>query len=160
MLNFLLAFSAFGSEIVTNDLCGGSSKSSKPCHYVKKLNFHLDGGLYGKESFNVFSKYLSERVGEMNKTFSYLGVKADFKPFTGSAWVRRPKEKDSNIELTFLLTETDDKKFIIITFYTFSKGPFYIRTVQCPSNENNCVINKMRNFIDEVVIKSVTQDGN
>ncbi len=159
-LIFSLVFSAYGNEIFTNELCGSSSKKSRPCHYVKKLNFHLDGNLHGKELFHVLSLYLNKRVAEMNEMFSQLGVHAEYKPFTGSAWVRRPKEKDSNIELTFLLTETPDKEFIIITFYTFSKGPFYIRTSLCASKKNECVIAQMQSFIDEIVVKSIIQDGN
>jgi hypothetical protein len=60
----------------------------------------------------------------------------------------------------FLFTETSDKKFILITFYTFSQFTYYINTSQCLSNDNECVIGKVRSFIDEIVIKSVTQDGN
>lgn len=160
---FLICFlsvSAFGHEIYTNELCGGTSKNNKPCHYVKELNFHLEGSVYGNESFNVFSSYLDKRVAEINEVFNRSGVKAKFKPFTGSAWVLRPKEKDSNIEMTFLFSETPDKKFIMITFYSFSKWTFYINTGQCPLSDNDCVIENMRNVIDEIVIKSMDQDGN
>ncbi len=155
-----LSLSAFGNEIFTNELCGGSSKNNRPCHYVKNINFNLDNSLYGKESFSVVSKYLTERVGEMNKEFSHLGVKVNFKPSPGNAWRYRKKEKKSDVEIIFLFTETTDKKYMLITLYTFSQLTYYINTSQCPSNDNDCVIGRMRGFIDEIVIQSVTQDGN
>jgi hypothetical protein len=160
IFGFLLSLSTYGNEIFTNELCGGSSKNNRPCHYVKNINFHLDNSLYGKESFSVVSKYLTERVDEMNKEFSHLGVKVNFKPFPGNSWRYRKKEKKSHVEIMFLFTETTDKKFMLITFYTFSKFTYYINTSQCPSSNNDCMIGKMRGFIDEIVIKSVTQDGN
>ena len=158
-LIYFSSFSVFGSDISVNELCGGSSENSKPCHYVKDLNFHLDGDLYGKESFNIFSQYLDKRVEEINEYFYGYDIKAKHQPFTRSAWMLRPKEKDLNIEITFLFTETPDKKFILTTFYTFSRWTFYINTSQCPSGENDCVIDNMRSLIDDFVIKSVTQVG-
>jgi hypothetical protein len=93
-LIFSLVFSAYGNEIFTNELCGGSSKNNRPCHYVKKINFHIDNSLYGKELFSVVNKYLADRVGEMNKMFSHLDVKVNFKPFPGNSWRYRRKEKN------------------------------------------------------------------
>lgn len=149
-----------GDDLLSNELCGEALYGTRPCLYVKELNFHLDGSLYGDESFNSYDQYLRSRVAEMNKNFSHFGTKVNFKKFPENAWFGRPKENDSNIEVTFLLTESSDKKIILITFYTFSKGPFYIKTGQCPSNEKACVIEEMKKLIDGVVIKSMTQDGN
>lgn len=155
-----LSTTTFATELSSNELCGSSSRDANPCYYVNELNFHLDGNLYGKDSYQVFSRYLSNRVAEMDKMFLKFDVRAKFKPFSGGAWVRRPKEKDSNIELTFLIEETHDKQFITITFYTFSRGPFYIKTSQCPANEDPCVVEEMRNYIDAIVIPSIMQNVN
>lgn len=158
-LTFFSSLSAFGSEILFNEMCGATSESNKPCHYVKDLNFHLEGNLYGKESFNFYSQYLDKRVNEINEYFYSYDIQAQRRHFSRNAWMYRPKEKDSNIEITFLFTETPDKKFIITTFYTLSSSTFYISTSQCPSGENDCVVDNMRNLIDEFVIKSLAQVG-
>lgn len=157
---FISLAASAGDDLNSNELCGEAAGGKSPCFYLKELNFHLDGNLYGKESYKIFSQYLNDRVVELDKTLSGSGIKVKFKPFSGSGWVHRPKEKGSNIEITFLLEETTDKKFITITFYTFSKGPFYIKTSQCPSNESACVVEEMRKFIDLIVVKSIIKNEN
>lgn len=159
IIGFIYAVPVFGSDLYSNELCGVSSSKQRPCHYVKELNFHLDSNLAEEESFNTYSNYLIGRVAEMNNTFSSFNVNVKFKPSPKGAWFSKPKEKDSNIELTFLLSETIDKKFIIITFYSFSRGPFYIKTSQCSSSENDCVIKEIGKLIDEIVVKSITHNG-
>lgn len=159
-LIFSLVFSAYGNEIFTNELCGVSSSKNRPCNYVKELNFYFDGNLYGSENYAIYSKYLDNKIIEMNNLFSKLKVKVKLKPFPRGAWFNRPGKNGSNIELTFLFTETIDKNFIIINFYSFSKGPFNIVTNQCPSDDETCVIEAMEKIIDINVIKPMFDNGN
>lgn len=146
-------------DFISNELCGEALYGENPCAYVKDIGIHLDGNLLGSESFKVYSQYLSDRVVDMNEKFSDLNVKVKLKPFYNRIWFQQPKENSSNIEVTFLLTETPDKKFIIITFYTFSKGPFQISSYQCSASESNCVVEIMQKIIDEKIIKPITADG-
>lgn len=155
-----VSLNAVASDLYSNDLCGVSSSKNRPCNYVKDLNFYFDGNLYGSENYAIYSKYLDNKIIEMNNVFSKFNVKVKLKPFPKGAWFNRPGKNDSNIELTFLFTETIDKKFIIINFYSFSKGPFNIVTNQCPSDDETCVVKAMEEIIDKNVIKPMLDNGN
>lgn len=154
-----VSFCTLGSDLYSNELCGVSSSKERPCHYVSELNFHLDVELSESKKIDVYTKYLNDRVVELNNKFSAYDIKVKLKSSPKGAWFSKPKEKDSNIELTFLLTETADKKFIIITFYSFSRGPFYIKTNQCSSVESHCVMEEIKNTIDVNVIKPMLDNG-
>lgn len=146
-------------DFISNELCGEALYGSNPCAYVKEIDVYLNGNLVGSDSFKVYSQYLSNKVVDMNEKFSDLNVKGKLKPFYKRIWFQQPKEDSSNIEVTFLLTETPDKKFIIITFYTFSKGAFQIGSYQCPESESNCVVESMQKIIDEKIVKPITANG-
>ena len=152
-------YSVRGDDLVSDELCGEALYGENPCAYVKEIGVPLDGHLLRRELFNAYSQYLSDRVADMNEEFSYLDVNVKFKPFYSSAWFQRPKKNDSNIEVAFLLTETPDKKFILMTFYTFSREPFHISSYQCPIGESSCVVDNMKKIIDEKIVKSITADG-
>lgn len=140
-----------------DSLCGSAYEGEPPCAYVEKLNFSISGYMSDNFTLEFSANHLKKWVADREKFFSGFNIVTTVNYRSRSGWANRPDKDDKNIEVSFSLSETPDKKHMLIAFYTFSKSEFILQSRQCQMDVevDKCIANTFDDLLEKSVVKSI-----